>query len=275
MDSARTIRISVRSAEDASAWAQTYGDDAERRTAHRAKTIDVGFETFRATGTPHALGAILRASGCAYREEARGSAERWWRNGELEALEAASRSEARALARTLVSADARVPGGQAVPGTTVRKEVLRTRAEDRTNTTATDGAAAHGETPRRDGDDTGPGAGADGSGAHHVQDAGDAVGTPELGAEHAEQSARPKRTASCEIYYGSVKRAKRAVKVRYVDDDGRTRTARDRIQVGAATIDRIAGGAYEWRDGGHRSKRRRLFADAAHACVTSASPRHA
>ena len=62
------------------------------------------------------------------------------------------------------------------------------------------------------------------------------------------------------MYYGETKRQKRAVKIRYVDDDGRTRAARDRIQVGAATIDRVAGDAYEWRDGGHRGKRRRLFA---------------
>ena len=61
------------------------------------------------------------------------------------------------------------------------------------------------------------------------------------------------------MFYGETKRQRREAKIRYVDDDGRTRAARDRIQVGAATIDRVADGAYEWRDGGHRGRRRRLF----------------
>ena len=130
----------MRNAEDADAWARIYGGDGARRTAHREKTVDLGFATFRATGTAYALDTILRASGCRYREEAHGSAARWWRNGELEALETASRAEARALAQALVSEDARAPNGQAVPGTTVRKEFSLARAVDATDAAATSGA---------------------------------------------------------------------------------------------------------------------------------------
>ena len=54
------------------------------------------------------------------------------------------------------------------------------------------------------------------------------------------------------------RRQRRGWRPVYVDSASRPRAKRDSIQMGAAALERTVGGAYEWRDGGLK-RRRKLF----------------
>ena len=77
-----------------------YAGDAERLRAHRAKTVDVGVEAFRA-GRASTQAEVLRASGHEIHEKAEGAAERQWLDGRLAEMEWWCKARTRALGRVL------------------------------------------------------------------------------------------------------------------------------------------------------------------------------
>ena len=124
MDDARAIRAYTRREEDAHAMEAAYAGDAERLRAHRAKTVDVGVEAFRA-GRASTQAEVLRASGHEIHEKAEGAAERQWLDGRLAEMEWWCKARTRALGRVLLEGNAQIPGGHSIHGTTVRREVVR------------------------------------------------------------------------------------------------------------------------------------------------------
>ena len=95
----------------------------------------------------------------------------------------------------------------------------------------------------------------------------------ELGAaasDGAAGRARPVRTTRAVVDYSAVKRrGKRkergAASAAYMEASGKRRAVggalRRRIEVGEHTVDRIVGGAYEWRDGRYKVKRVIVYDD--------------
>jgi hypothetical protein len=124
MDDARAIRVYTRRQEDAHAMEAAYRGDTERLRTHRAKTVDVGVEAFRA-GRASTQAEVLRASGHEIHEKAEGAAERQWLDGRLAELEWWCKARTRALGRVLLEGNAQIPGGHGIHGTAVRREVVR------------------------------------------------------------------------------------------------------------------------------------------------------
>ena len=82
--------------------------------------------------------------------------------------------------------------------------------------------------------------------------------------------ARPVRTTRAVVDYSAVKRRgkrkeRSATSTAYMEASGKRRAVggalRRRIEVGEHTVDRIVGGAYEWRDGRYKVTRVIVYDD--------------
>ena len=239
-----SIVLYINGLQERSALVALYEGDEQRRAAHLAKTVDVGHEAHRA-GHRSTLTEMLRAHGQQAWACDTGRRERQWHAGDHAALEERSKREARAMARMLLEGDARVKGGLSVPGTSVRRNVIR-RRENLDDGEHDGGTAAHA-------------AGEDGAGP-----SGAAAGGDESSAMHGASQAngRQKRKRSDVHTYDETKRRRRrGPEPVYVTTVTKARSKRDSIQMGAAALDRVTRGRYEWRGETTGKRQRELFGE--------------
>ena len=226
-DKAKAIVAYNGRAFDMPVLCRAYAGDAARRDAHLAKLMDPMDAVRRATGRRYTLAAVLRANAHTGKSGVGSDAPRWWAEGKLARLEEYCAADTASLVDMVILPELRLPGRAVTRDASVVSMV--TAQPD----------AGEGEE-----DEAGDAARA--NGAHRSSNSGRPEGEAPAG--------RSSRKRSPQQYDETVRRRprKRYRPVYLATTVGRRGQKRNAIVMGAAALERVVHGRYEWRDDGLR-----------------------
>ena len=233
MDDARIVVAYNGRAFDMRVMERWYKGDEERRRAHLAKLHDPMIEAQRVIGRRVKLSTLLSLNGLGGKTGVGCDAPRWWQEGRHAQLERYCERDVEALAELVLRDRVRVD--------------RHTFTERLALATVTGALAAEEE----------------GGGRRKRTDGGATEGAPSATRQRREGEGRAQKRPA--TYDETARRTRRAAGGAYMEKGHRRGAKRHAIEMGAAAIERVVRGAYEWRDSAFaavRGERKRHWDDA-------------